>query len=113
MRFFVIGKYSDGHPRDILKNVNKAIDIGIELMKKGHSVYIPHFTHYMHLRPNCPFEYEEYLKNDLEWLKVSDAVFFLSHSNGADGELEVVKKLGLKIYTDINEVGVVREEIKK
>ena len=77
----------------------------IELIKRGHSVYIPHFTHYMHLRPNCPFEYEEYLKNDLEWLKVSDAVFFLSHSNGADGELRVAKKLGLRIYTDITEVG--------
>ena len=70
-------------------------------MKRGHSVYIPH---YMYLRPNCPFEYEEYLKNDLEWLKVSDAVFFMSHSNGADGELRVTKELGLKVYTDIREV---------
>jgi hypothetical protein len=104
MRFFISGPYTASHPREVLKNVNAAIDAGIQLMARGHHVYVPHFTHYMHLRPQCTFEYEEYLRNDLAWLEVSEAVLFLAHSKGADGELEKAKELGLKIYYSIKDV---------
>ena len=104
MKFFISGPYTASHPREVLKNVNIAIDIGIELMKKGHAVYIPHLTHYIHLRPNCPFEYEEYLYNDIEFLKVCDALFFINHSNGADKELKLASKMKKKIYYDLKEV---------
>lgn len=104
MKFFISGRYTASHPREVLKNVNRAIDIGIELMKKGHAVYIPHLTHYVHLRPYCPFEYEEYLYNDIEFLKVCDALFFISHSNGADKELELASKMKKKIYYDLKKV---------
>ena len=104
MKIYIIGKYSAIHPREVLKNVIRAIDIGIELMKLGHAVFIPHLSHYIHLRPQCPFEYEEYLRNDIEWLKVCDAVFFINHSNGSDRELEIAKSLGLKIYTNLGDV---------
>ena len=104
MRFFVSGPYTASHPREVLKNVNRAIDIAIELMRMGHAVYIPHLTHYVHLRPNCPFEYKEYLYNDKEFLKVCDALFFIEHSNGADEELELAKRLMKKIYCDLRTV---------
>ena len=104
MRIYIIGRYSANHPREVLKNVNRAIDIGIELIKKGHAVFIPHLSHYIHLRPYCPFEYEEYLRNDIEWLKVSDPVFFINQSKGANRELEIAKSLGLRIYTNLGDV---------
>ena len=104
MRIYVIGPLSADHPREVLKNVNSAIDAGIEIMKKGHSVYIPHFFHYMHLRPNCPFEYEEYMRNDLEWLKVSDAVLVLGNSPGSNRELNFARRLGLKIFKSLEEI---------
>ena len=104
MRIYIIGPITAEHPREVLKNVNSAIDAGIEIMKRGHSVFIPHLFYYMHMRPNCPFEYEEYVKNDFEWLKVSDAVFFLKSSPGSDKELKIAKKLGLKIFKSLDEI---------
>lgn len=110
MKFFISGPYSASHPREVLKNVNRAIDIGIELMRMEHAVYIPHLTHYIHLRPNCPFEYKEYLYNDIEFLKVCDAIFFIAHSDGADGELMLAKQLNKRIYYDLR---TVPNEIKR
>ena len=104
MHFYIMGPYTALHPRQVLKNVNTAIDIGIELMKLGHSVYVLHFTHYMHLRPNCPFEYEEYMQNDLEWLEISDAVFFIDHSPGTDRELKYAKELNKKVFYNLSKV---------
>jgi hypothetical protein len=104
MRIYIAGPYTADHPRKVLENVNKAIDIGIMLMQKGHSVFIPHLSHYIHMRPNCPFEYKEYLKSDLEWLMVSEALFYIGQSPGADLELLAAKELGIKIFYSIAEV---------
>lgn len=104
MKFFISGPYTASHPREVLKNVNRAIDVGVELMKMGHAVYIPHLTHYIHLRPNCPFEYKEYLYNDKEFLKVCDALFFIRESKGAIEELDLAKRLGKRIYCDLRTV---------
>lgn len=104
MRVYIIGPYTADHPRQVLKNVNAAIDIGIKIMEKGHAVFIPHLSHYIHLRPNCTFEYDEYIKNDIEWLKVSDAVFVLGSSPGSDKEIEIAKSLGLKIFRSLDEI---------
>ena len=104
MKFFISGPYSSSHPRKVLKNVNQAIDIGIELMKLGHAVFIPHLSHYIDLRPHCPFEYKEYLDNDIEFLKVCDAIFFIGHSTGADKELKLAKQMNKKIYYHLEEI---------
>ena len=105
MRVFIAGPYSAGHPREVLSNVNKAIEYGIWLMLAGYDVFIPHLSHYIHLHPSCPFEYEEYLKNDMAWLEVSDAVMRLSgHSNGADGEVARAKVLGIPVVYSLEEL---------
>lgn len=104
MRMYIAGPYSANHPRQVLRNVDAAIEAGIKVITKGHSVFIPHYTHYMHLHSSCPFEYEEYLRNDIEWLKVSDAMLFLSPSPGANMELELAKKLGLRIYYFVEDI---------
>jgi len=104
MKIFVSGPYSAFHPREVLKNVNRAIDIGIELMRKGHAVFIPHFSHFMHLRPQCTFQYEEYLYNDIEFLKVCDALYFIGHSKGANKELLIARNMNKKIYYNLEEV---------
>jgi len=104
MRVYVAGPYTANHPREVLANVNRAIDIGMELMKKGHAVYVPHWTHYMHLRPHCTFEYEDYVRNDLEWIKVCEGFFLIKDSPGALIELKLARKLGLKIFYNLEEV---------
>ena len=112
MKMFIAGPYTADHPRDVLVNVNNAIDAGIEVMKRGHSVYIPHLTHYIHLRPQCPFEYEEYLINDREFLEVCDGLLVIGASPGADKEVEAAKSLGITVYYSVEEIdSVVGSEI--
>ena len=107
MRVFVSGPYTAGHPRDVLKNVNRAIEVGIVLMKAGHDVFIPHLSHYIHLHPDCPFEYEEYRRNDLAWLEVSDAIVVIADSPGVRGELRFARDRGIPEFaiSDLTQKG--------
>lgn len=105
MRIFISGPYSASHPREVQRNVSKAIYHAIFLMKKGHSVFVPHLSHYIHIHPACPFEYEEYLRNDMAWLEVSEAVLRLPGASvGADKEVERAKELGIPVYHSIEEI---------
>ena len=102
MRIFISGPCTAEHPRDVLRNVNSAIDAGIKLMELGFAVFIPHLSHYVHLRPQCHFDYEEYLSNDFEWLKVSDAVLRIGgHSAGAEKECNLAKSLSIPVFLQI------------
>lgn len=104
MRIYVAGPYTASHSRDIQKNVNKAIDIGIELVRKGHYPYIPHLTHYIDIRPHCDLDWKDYMRLDDKWLEACDALYYISSSKGADIELLAAKKRGLKIYTSLEDV---------
>ena len=105
MRVFLSGQYSADHPRKILENVNRAILHGIAIMCRGHSVFIPHLFHYVHLNRACPFEYEEYLRNDLEWLEVSDVLYRMpADSKGADIEVARAKELGIPVVYSLDEL---------
>lgn len=106
MRIFISGPYSKpSHPREVQRNVSRAIVHGIWLMQKGHSVFIPHYSHYMHLHPACTFEYEEYLRNDMAWLEVSQGVLRLpGESVGADKEVQRARELGIPVFYSLEEV---------
>jgi len=45
MIIYVAGKYNALTDGERLRNTNKAIDVGIELINKGHYALIPHLTH--------------------------------------------------------------------
>ena len=47
---YVSGPYSAETEEGRLKNTQTAIDIGIELIRKGHTVLIPHLSHYTDMR---------------------------------------------------------------
>ena len=50
--------------------------------------------------------YDMFQKHGTDMLKTwADALFFIAPSNGADHEKKLAEKLGLKIFTDISEVG--------
>lgn len=105
MRIFIAGSYTADHPRKVLNNVNKAIDAGIQLMEMGHSVFIPHLSHYIHLRPHCTFEYEEYMRNDTAFLEVCDAIYRLpGKSAGADRECQMAARLNIPVYRRLEDI---------
>jgi hypothetical protein len=110
LRIYVAGPYSPQNCslHDAIaigtRNTEKAIEVGIELIKKGHIVYIPHLSHYVHVNKNCPLDVEWYKFDDSFIENWANTLFYITHSKGADAELELAKKLGLKIFYKLEDV---------
>ena len=112
MRIYVAGPYNprgaDTHDaaRIANHNVQAAIKIAIELIKKGHNPYVPHLTHYLHIESDVAFPGEKWYEMDNEWLDYCDALFYIAPSVGADLELKRVKSQGKPAYFSLEEVAV-------
>ncbi len=112
MKVYIAGKYLPKNcsmhdaARVAHENVQAAIQAGCELVKRGHLVHIPHFTHYMHLSdPELSgFDWHNYV---LEWLRCCAAILMLpgwTDSTGASLELRKAREWGLKVYYDVEEI---------
>jgi hypothetical protein len=107
IKIYVAGKYSAVSDREIIDNVNAALDAGLRLARRGHKPYIPHLSHFLEMRAQETGEglpYAWYLDFDRCWLDDCDALLLLSHSPGADLELEYAKELGLIVYYDEKDI---------
>ena len=100
MRIYIASPYSNG---DQVLNVRAQIEAADKLLEMGHSPFIPCLSHFWHFV--SPKSYEEWLKIDLDWLEVCDAILRLpGESNGADKEVIHAYSRGLSIYYDIKDV---------
>lgn len=100
MRIYIAGPYSKG---DVALNVKAAIYAGDYVARLGHIPFIPHLTHFWHLI--ISHEYEFWMKQDLYWLEMCDALLRLDgESSGADREVENAKFCGMKIYYSIYDI---------
>lgn len=111
MIVYVSGPYSASTNEGKLQNTQKAIDVGIELIRKGHTVLIPHLSHYTDMRAQelgVDISWEQWLEQDLKLLERCDALYFIGESRGACIELERAKELGLQIFYSLEEVPEVR-----
>ena len=112
MRIYVAGPYAPTNcslhdaSRVAMKNVNKAIEVGITLIEKGHLPFIPHLNHYLHIHYSCKKDYGDwYYEYDNSFLTHwAEALFYIGSSKGADAELELAKKLRLKIFYRLEKV---------
>jgi hypothetical protein len=91
------------------KNVDKAICIANKLIRKGHYIFIPHLSHYVHTHYSCNEDYGYWwFEEDNTFLEHwATAIFMLpgwENSGGAKLEYEKAKKLGLKIFHQLIEV---------
>jgi len=100
VKVYVASPYTIG---DVAVNVKTQMDIANELMDNGFAPFVPlylHFQHMMHPRP-----YQDWIKIDLEWVKVCDCILRLEgESSGADGEVEFANELGIPVFYSIEEV---------
>jgi hypothetical protein len=87
-------------------NTDTAIAIGNSLIEKGHFVFVPHVSHYIHTHWSCKRDYGEWwYEEDLTFLyRWANALYYISPSKGTDLELEIAKKLGLRIFRSLEEV---------
>ena len=107
MKIYIAGPYTADTEEEIELNVQRAIDIGIEIILKGHIPYIPHLTHYIDKRAKeigIALTWNDYMAIDLSWLRECDALLFMGSSKGANIELEIAKKLPKEIYFGIDKI---------
>lgn len=117
LRIYIAGPYCPQNcslhdaTRIAQKNVDKAIEVGNALMRKGHYVFIPHLSHYMHIHFSNISDYGKdfWYELDLTFLDLwANALFLIDHSYGADLELTKARDLGYQIFTKIEEMLEVR-----
>lgn len=97
LRVYVAGPLSRG---DTAGNVRAAISAAGELVTLGHLPYVPHLTILWHLVQPRP--YEEWMRLDLAWLAVCDALVRLpGDSLGAEVEVERAHELGIPVYLSV------------
>lgn len=110
LRIYIAGPYSPVNEnkhsciQEAAQNVDKAISVGLKLMKKGHYVFIPHLSHFVHTHHECDREWPWY-DIDNTFLKYwANALFYIGSSKGADNELKYAKKLGYLTYLRLEDV---------
>ena len=104
---YVAGPYTASDRQEIDRNVNRAIDIGIEIFNKGHFPYVPHLTDLVDKRAKelgKELSWGDFMVWDAPWLRVCDALLFVGESRGANIELEEARRLGKTIFYSSNEV---------
>jgi hypothetical protein len=112
LRIYVAGPYCpmlcDLHDASRLaqRNTDVAIVIGNALIEKGHFVFVPHVSHYIHTHASCKRDYGEWwYDEDMTFLDHwATALYYISPSKGADLELQKAQQLGLKIFRSLDEV---------
>lgn len=111
MRIYVAGPYSGDSLEEMEANVQRAIDAGIHIWKKGHFPFIPHLLHWVDIRAaelSIPMGWEDYMLWDAPWLDDCDALFLLGESKGALIELERAKEEGKTIFYSLSAIPAVK-----
>jgi len=112
MRIYVAGPYSpktkNTHTavQEVAHNVDKAIEVAVKLIEKGHYPFVPHLSHYIHVNPACTKDYGNwYYDFDNSFLiHWAEALFYIEPSFGADNEVKLAMKLGLPVFYSLDEV---------
>lgn len=101
---YVAGKYWNSTDQGRLDNTNKAIDAGIQILYKCNYAIIPHFGYYIDKRMNQPLKNSDWYVIDNMILLKADGLLKISNSIGADAEEQLAKKLGIKVYYEVNDI---------
>lgn len=104
MRIYVAGPYSD-NPEP---NVDRACEVAVRLIERGHTPYVPHVNHYFDVAAlrmgRERFDYETWMAQDFEWLRLCDALYLIAPSPGANREVLAAQAVGIPVYRSLAEV---------
>ncbi len=107
LRIYIAGPYSAGTNAKRLRNVRRAIDAAIKIFKMGHFPYVPHLTHYIDIRAKqtrLELVWKDFMKWDLCWLELCDAILYLGKSRGADLELRRARKFQKAVFSCLEDI---------
>lgn len=114
MRLYIAGPYvAKGYSEHAIplitqRNVDHAIEMFHHLKALGHTPFVPHLSHYLHIHPSSPGDYGEFwYEYDLTFLDHwAEGIFMLrgwENSKGSKLELARAKELGLFILYELSE----------
>jgi hypothetical protein len=99
-KIYIAGPYSKGDPE---VNTIKAITIANKLADLGYAPFVPHFTHYWHVKYPRPYQF--WLDLDNQFIPCCDAILRIpGESSGADNEIKYAIKLGKLIFYSIKDL---------
>ena len=107
MTIYIAGPYCGADWAATDANVQRALEAGIEVHKKGHTPFVPHLSHYLDLKAKAKgisIGYEEWMAHCFNWLSGCDALLYLGSSPGADRELQWAREMGLEIYETLEQI---------
>ena len=111
LKIYVAGPYAPPKGTEIHdaarvahKHTIRAIKAGIAIIEKGHSPFIPHLMHFVHLETRKSLPAEFYYSYDMVWLRHCDALLFIGRSKGALHELDWAKNQGKLIFRKIAKI---------
>jgi hypothetical protein len=111
-RIYIAGPYAPRNcslhqaAQEAQRNVDRAIGAANQLIDYGHFVFVPHLSHFIHIHPSCLRDYGSWwYEEDNTFLEHwATALLYLAPSFGADNELDLAQRLGLKIFYHVSEV---------
>lgn len=99
-RVYIAGPYTKG---DVAVNVRNAMEAGTRVIEAGHSPFIPHLYHFVHMQQ--PQVYTVWTNLDLAWVEACHALYRLpGESAGADDEVDYALKLGIPVFKYMSEL---------
>ena len=113
MRVYVAGPCTGATRAEVMDNVNRAIEAGIQIFRRGHVPYVPNLTDLVDQRvreTGREMSWEDFMRWDAPWLAACDALLHLAPSRGADIELREAERLGKTIFRSLDEMPEATEE---
>ena len=100
-RIYIAGPISGG-TLETLANIRRGLKAACKAIKAGNAVFCPHLDYSLNLvaEPGDVLTKEEYQKNSMAWVDVSDELWVLEgweNSGGTKREMERAKELGIPI----------------
>jgi len=101
-RLYVAGAYSADDVLQVFENMRLGMQVGTDLLLKGHYPFVPWFDHhFFFMKGKKKITIEMIQQHSMVWLEVSDAVVVLpnsENSKGTQAEIKMAEILGMPIY---------------
>ena len=107
LRIYIAGPYTAPTPADVDRNILAARDVQAHLLRMGHAPLCPHSMTARFERDYPDISYEAYLRTDLAWVEVCEAMFMLpgwAQSAGSRREHDRALERGIMIFYSLGEV---------
>ena len=114
MKIYIAGPYTGSTLEEIEENVQRAMEAGLKIWKKGHFPYIPHLTHWPDIlsrKLGIEMNWEDYMNWHAPWVDDCDALFLLAESKGALLEYNRAKEEGKSVYQTLEEIPTVERAL--